>query len=54
MEFMRDILSNNMSLREVAIKHHMKIDDVYQHFMNIRSQYAQEEIEGILNDVYYK
>nr|DAH45197.1 MAG TPA: Intercellular adhesion protein R family, intercellular adhesion regulator [Caudoviricetes sp.] len=54
MEFMRDILSNNMSLREVAIKYNMKIDDVYQHFMNIRSQYTQEEIEGILNDVYYK
>lgn len=53
-QFVRDCISREMSLRDVAKKYHMKIEDVYQQFQQARMRYTKEEIEAIIDEVYYK
>lgn len=54
MEFIKDCLSRNMSLRAVATKWGITLDDVITKYHEERDKYADEEIEEIVNEVYYK
>lgn len=54
MEFIKDCLSRNMSLRAVAIKWSITLDNVITKYHEEREKYTDAEIEEIINDVYYK
>ncbi len=54
MEFIKDCLSRNMSLRAVANKWGITINDVIQKYHEEREKYTDAEIEAIVNEVYYK
>ena len=53
-EFMKDCLSRRISLWQVAEKYHMRLDEVYDEFMRVRARYTKDEIEAMMNEVYYK
>lgn len=52
-EFMRDCLSRTMSLNNVAIKYGIELEDVLPTYMMYKEKYEQEEIDNILEEVYY-
>lgn len=54
MEFIKDCLSRNMSLRAVATKWNITLDDVIAKYHEEREKYTDAEIEAIVNEVYYK
>lgn len=53
MEFIRDCLSRNMSLRDVATKYDITLDEVMDRFRRERSKFTDEEIEKVIEDAYY-
>lgn len=53
MEFIKDCLSRKMSLREVANKWGITLDEVMDKYHEERSKYTDEEIEEVMKDVYY-
>lgn len=52
MEFIKDCLSRKMSLRDVATKWGITLDDVMDKYHDERSKLTDEEVERILNEVY--
>ena len=54
MDFVRDCLSRNMSLREVATKYGISLDEVLGKYHAERSKLTDDEVEVIMNEVYYQ
>ena len=54
MEFIKDCLSRKMSLRSVATKYNITLDEVMDRYHEERSKYSDAEIEAIMNEVYYQ
>ena len=54
MEFIKDCLSRNMSLRAVATKYNITLDEVMDRYHEERSKYSDAEIEVIMNEAYYQ
>ena len=54
MEFIRDCLSRKMSLRDVATKYGITMDDVLDRYCQERSRFTDQEIEAMMNEVYYQ
>ena len=53
MEFIKDCLSRKMSLRDVATKYGITLDDVLDRYCRERSKFTDAEIEAIMYEVYY-
>lgn len=53
MEFIKDCLSRKMSLRDVATKHGITLDEVMEKYHQERVKYTDDEIAKVMNDVYY-
>lgn len=53
-EFMKDCLSRTMSLNDVAIKYGIELEDVLPTYLAYKEKYTQEEIDEVLNEVYYE
>lgn len=54
MEFIKDALSRKMSLKQVCKKYDITIDDVLERYQQERSKFTDEQIEVIMNEVYYQ
>lgn len=53
MEFIKDCLSRKMSLKAVATKYGIEVDDILERYHEERAKYTDEEIAQVMNDVYY-
>lgn len=53
MEFVKDCLSRKMSLREVSTKWSITLDEVMDKYHEERSKLTDEQVERIMNEVYY-
>lgn len=53
MEFIRDILGRTMSLKQVCKKYDITMDDILECYHQERSKYSDEEIEQVMQEVYY-
>lgn len=53
MEFITNCLNRKMTLREVASKWNITLDEVMDKYHEERSKYTDEEIEEVLKSVYY-
>lgn len=53
MEFITDCLNRKMTLREVASKWGITLDEVMDKYHEERSKYTDEQIEEVMKDVYY-
>ena len=51
LEFMRDMLGRKLSLREINEKYNLL--DCVDTYMTVKQQYTQEQIDTIINEVYY-
>lgn len=54
MEFIRDILSRNMSLKQVCQKYGIGMDDILERYHQERAKFTDEEIDEVMQNVYYK
>lgn len=54
MEFITDCLNRKMTLREVANKWGITLDEVMDKYHEERSKYTDEQIEEVMANVYYK
>lgn len=54
MEFIKDCLSREMNLRNVTTKWGITPDEVMDKYYQERAKFTDEQIERIMNDVYYK
>nr|DAM36800.1 MAG TPA: Translation initiation factor IF-2, N-terminal region [Caudoviricetes sp.] len=54
MEFVKDCLSRKISLRNVANKWNITLDDVMDKYHEERSKLTDEQVERIMNEVYYE
>lgn len=54
MEFIKDVLSRKMSLKQVCKKYDITIDDILGRYQQERSKFTDEQIEVIMNEVYYQ
>ena len=54
MEFIKDILSRNMSLKQVCQKHDIAMNDILERYHQERAKFTDEQIERIMNEVYYQ
>lgn len=54
MEFVKDCLSRKMSLREVATKWSITLDEIMVKYHDERSKLTDEQLERIMNEVYYE
>lgn len=52
MEFVRDALSRKMTLRQVADKYGITLDEVMDKYHEERSKLTDEQVERIMNEVY--
>lgn len=52
--FLKDCLSRRMSLNDVAVKWNIDIDDVFTKYLEEKAKHTQDEINDIMNEVYYK
>ena len=53
MSFVHDCLSRKLTLKQVAEKYGITLDDVMDKYHEERSKYTDEEIEQIMKEVYY-
>ena len=53
MEFIKDVLSRKMSLKQVCQKYNIAMDDILERYHEERAKYTDEEIAQVMNDVYY-
>lgn len=53
MEFIMDILSRNMSLKQVCQKYGIAMNDILEHYHQERAKFTDEEIEEVMQNVYY-
>lgn len=54
MEFIRDVLSRKMTLKQVCEKYDIAIDDILERYHEERAKFTDEQIEVIMDEVYYK
>lgn len=54
MNFIKDCLSRELTLHQVADKYNISIDDIMDKYHEERSKHSEKEIEAIMNEVYYK
>ncbi len=54
MEFVQDCLSRKMTLRQVANKWGITLDDVMDKYHEERGKLTDEQVERIMNEVYYE
>lgn len=54
MNFIKDILSRDMSMKQVCKKYNVAMDDILERYHEERSKYTDEEIEEIMSEVYYE
>ena len=54
MEFVKDVLSRKMSLKQVCKKYDITIDDILERYHQERAKLTDEQIEVIMNEVYYQ
>lgn len=52
--FVRDILSRDMSMKQVCKKYNVAMDDVLERYHIERDKLSKEEVQQIMNEVYYK
>lgn len=52
-QFIIDCLDRRMSLRDVATKYNMNVDEVFDRYLKAKSKYSNEQINEVLNNVYY-
>ena len=53
MEFIKDCLSRKMSLRDVATKYGISLDEVLGKYHQERAKLSEQQINQIMNEVYY-
>lgn len=53
MEFITDILSRNMSLKQVCQKYGIAMNDILEQYHQERAKFTDEEIEEVMQNVYY-
>lgn len=53
MEFITDILSRNMSLKQVCQKYGIGMDDILERYHQERAKFTDEEIDEVMQNVYY-
>lgn len=53
MDFIKDCLNRKLTLRDVANKWGITLDDVMDKYHEERSKHTDDEIEGVMRDVYY-
>lgn len=53
-EFIRDCLSRNMTMLQVATKWCIDVCEIIDHYNEERAKFTDEQIEVIMNEVYYK
>lgn len=53
MEFVQDCLNRKMTLREVASKYDITLDEVMDKYHEERSKLTDEQLEKVMQDVYY-
>lgn len=53
MDFVRDILSRDMSMKQVCKKYNVATDDVLERYHVERAKLSEEEVQRIMNEVYY-
>lgn len=53
MEFIKDCLSNKMSLRDVATKYGIEPDKVLERYYEERAKYTTSELVQAVLEVYY-
>lgn len=51
--FVKDVLSREMSLKQVCQKYNVAMDDVLERYHIERAKYTEDEIQQIMNEVYY-
>lgn len=54
MEFIKDCLNRKMTLRDVATKYGITLDEIMDKYHEERAKFTDEQIEVIMNEVYYK
>lgn len=52
--FVRDILSRDMSMKQVCKKYNVAMDDVLEHYHMERAKLSEDEVQQIMNEVYYR
>lgn len=53
MEFIKDVLSRKMSLKQVCKKYDVAMDDILERYQQERAKFTDEQIEQIMSEVYY-
>ena len=53
MEFIRDILSREMSLKQVCQKYDIAMNDILERYHQERAKFTDEEIDEVMQNVYY-
>lgn len=51
--FVKDVLSREMSLKQVCKKYNVAMDDVLERYHIERAKYTEDEMQQIMNEVYY-
>lgn len=51
--YIEDCLSRKMTLREVANKYGITLDEVIDKYHQARTEFTDEQIEVIMNEIYY-
>lgn len=54
MEFIKDVLNREMSLKQVCKKYDIAMDDILERYHQERAKFTDEQIEVIMNEVYYQ
>lgn len=54
MSFIKDCLSRRMSLSDIAVKWNIDIDDVLTKYLEEKAKYTQDEINQVMEEVYYE
>lgn len=53
MDFVRDMLNREYSLKYVSTKYNIPEEDLLEEFMIQKRQYTKAEMEQIMKEVYY-
>lgn len=53
MDFIKDVLSRDMKLKDVCTKYGVAMDDILERYQEERRKYTDDEIDEVMRDVYY-
>lgn len=53
MNFIKDVLNRNNSLKFVSTKYGIAEEDIMTEYLKHKQQYTQAEIDKVMNEVYY-